>query len=455
MISCSTSVWEQFPPEHSGAHLQPAKHGAADELSEPPSRVVAASAGGGTWRDKELGMASGQMDPAVMDFARARLGSDDLAVMHTRLFAVDCPPVGLALADTIERAGPADLVGGDDGPPRWDAPVAVSESSHAPVSFAVFSPGGGHKSPLVFRLGHWENNVHAFQVISRRDDRANAALALRQIMSRGLRNADAYRGSILTVSATARYGVQFAQQQPLKADRGELSLPDSTWSEVDRDVTGFLRIMPLLAEAGLGANRGVLVTGPPGTGKSSLMRIIAGELADQAVCLWIERQAAQEALGFMFDLARRVAPSVVFIEDIDLVAGNRMGGAGSLHDFLVAIDGMMSSSAGVLTVASTNSPEALDEAARRPARFDTVIHLGLPAANVRRQILERYLASCGSLSDERLEAAVAESAGLSGAHLREAVRRAVIFGQGVLDEDTLLVTLRGMKQEPSGAGMYM
>ena len=86
------------------------------------------------------------------------------------------------------------------------------------------------------------------------------------------------------------------------------------------------------------------------------------------------------------------------LEDLDLVVGNRRVGrdGGGLHDFLTALDGVMSSHDGIVTIATTNDVRALDDAAVRAARFDRIIEIPLPDAGLRASILRRYLGTLGA-----------------------------------------------------------
>jgi cell division protease FtsH len=124
---------------------------------------------------------------------------------------------------------------------------------------------------------------------------------------------------------------------------------------------------------------------------------------------------------------------------LDLVVANRRSGresGGGLHDFLTALDGVMSSHDGIVTIATTNDVKALDDAAVRAARFDRIIEIPLPDAGLRAAILTRYLGTLAGAIDVRAVAGATD--GASGAALRELVRRAVLVDGDAFTTATLL-----------------
>ena len=148
-------------------------------------------------------------------------------------------------------------------------------------------------------------------------------------------------------------------------------------------------------------------------------------------------------------------PTLVVLDDIDLVLGHRDGSGhnNSLADFLSALDGVRQRQ-DILTIATTNDPESLDPAAQRSSRFDTVITLPMPDAELRSRILERHLGPLGLAIDY---AAVAEAIeGASGADVKEVVRRAVLEHGGSFTQDQLLdIAESGRWQTAVDRGRYL
>jgi cell division protease FtsH len=208
--------------------------------------------------------------------------------------------------------------------------------------------------------------------------------------------------------------------------------------------------MDVLRESGLGGNRGLLLAGPPGTGKTALCRALAAEYEGRATVVIVSAAVGSYLLGDLYERLDALAPALVLVEDLDLIVGSREEGAGpGLIQFLTVLDGLMTRHSGVVTIATTNDPSAIDAAATRAARFDQVVYLGLPSEEARRAILELYLSRVSHDAD--LDDLAARSDGLSGADLREVVRSAVLDSDNdTLTPDDLAQTLKRMLSAKSG-----
>jgi AAA+ superfamily predicted ATPase len=189
--------------------------------------------------------------------------------------------------------------------------------------------------------------------------------------------------------------------------------------------------------------RGVLLYGPPGTGKTLLARALARESgarfihvrATDVVSKWYGE--AERKLQEAFDWARRERPAVLFFDEIDALGRARDGSHEATHrlvsTFLENMDGLEGAE-GVVVLAATNRPEAVDDALTRPGRFDRLVAVALPDGSGRRAIFEVHLARADRragrpvfepLDDAGWERLLAATEGLSGAEIAEAVRRAL------------------------------
>lgn len=224
-----------------------------------------------------------------------------------------------------------------------------------------------------------------------------------------------------------------------EANRDQISLPEVVWTSVDRNVHRHFQRVEQLRRLGLGARRGLLLTGPPGTGKTHLCRILAREVADVATTILPSREAMESHLEEVYVHASRLAPSVVFLEDVDVIARERKGApTGALQSLLSALDGIQQDDAAVVTVATTNEADALDPAAVRAARFDRIVEVPLPDFEGRCKILTSYAASLGLGSTIDVERLARLTAGASGADLRELFRCALLTRDGDVTTGALL-----------------
>ena len=189
--------------------------------------------------------------------------------------------------------------------------------------------------------------------------------------------------------------------------------------------------------------RGVLLFGPPGTGKTLLARCLARESgarfihvrATDVTSKWYGE--AEKNLQQAFDWARKEAPAVIFFDEIDALGRSRMESHEASHrlvsTFLENMDGLEGSE-GVVVLAATNRPEAVDEALTRPGRFDRLVEVPLPSRDGRRAIFELHLKKSQRLAGRAVfepldeggwERLLEATEGYSGADIAEAVRRAL------------------------------
>ncbi len=191
----------------------------------------------------------------------------------------------------------------------------------------------------------------------------------------------------------------------------------------------------------LGGNipRGVLMVGPPGTGKTLLAKAIAGEAkvpfftisGSDFVEMFVGVGASR--VRDMFEQAKKQAPCIVFIDEIDAVGRHRGGGYGGGHDereqtlnqMLVEMDGFEGNE-GVIVIAATNRPDVLDRALLRPGRFDRQVYVGLPDIRGREQIVKVHMKKVPIDSDVDPAIIARGTPGFSGADLANLVNEAAL-----------------------------
>ncbi len=207
-----------------------------------------------------------------------------------------------------------------------------------------------------------------------------------------------------------------------------------------QEVVDFLCAPEKFTRVGAKIPHGILLSGPPGTGKTLLARAVAGEAGVQFLSIsgsdFMEMYVGVGAsrVRDLFEQARRVAPAIIFIDEIDAVGRKRGSGMGGGHDereqtlnqLLVEMDGF-SKSEGVIVLAATNRRDILDPALLRPGRFDRQIYVGAPDASERLAILKVH-AKGKCLDDSvRLNTVALATSGFTGADLSNLLNEAAIL----------------------------
>lgn len=187
--------------------------------------------------------------------------------------------------------------------------------------------------------------------------------------------------------------------------------------------------------------KGALLTGPPGTGKTLMAKAVAGEAnvpffsisGSDFIEMFVGVGASR--VRDMFDQARKNAPSVIFIDEIDAVGRSRFSGIGGGHDereqtlnaMLVEMDGLESLNGAVIVLAATNRVDVLDPALLRPGRFDRQIVIDLPDIRGRRKILDVHAKNVKLATDVDLDSLARSTPGFSGADLANLMNEAALL----------------------------
>jgi hypothetical protein len=255
--------------------------------------------------------------------------------------------------------------------------------------------------------------------------RQDAAALLDELL-RLINEFDVVRGQVVSFSASEHFGNELVSFLPRpRIDAQDVVLPDGVLASIERHVVGPATRAERLKELGVHLKRGLLLHGPPGTGKTHTVRYLMGRLRECTVIVlsgtslrFIEPAAA---------LARRLTPSVLVVEDVDLVATDRSfspSGNPLLFTLLDAMDGV-AADADVTFVLTTNRAADLETAlVERPGRIDLAVEIPRPDVHGRRLLFDLYRGTAAVTAD--LEPAVALTDGATASAIKELMRRAIL-----------------------------
>ncbi|MEL7647822.1 MAG: ATP-dependent zinc metalloprotease FtsH [Sedimentibacter sp.] len=223
--------------------------------------------------------------------------------------------------------------------------------------------------------------------------------------------------------------ITFADVAGLDEEKEELS-----------EIVDFLKNPAKFVRLGARIPKGVLLVGPPGTGKTYLSKSVSGEAGvpffsisgSDFVEMFVGVGASR--VRDLFDQAKKNAPCIIFIDEIDAVGRRRGAGLGggndereqTLNQLLVEMDGF-SGNEGIIIIAATNRPDILDPALMRPGRFDRQVHVGLPDVKAREQILKIHVRKKPLADDIDLEIVAKRTPGFTPADLENAMNEAALL----------------------------
>jgi hypothetical protein len=272
----------------------------------------------------------------------------------------------------------------------------------------------------------------AFHVAAPATPGPDVAAVFFKYLEHAVEKGKSYRGKVLSLDVESSYTGQFhgiLVHRLRPVSREMVILPPNTLELLERNVIRFIEQRPRLRKLGLATKKGLLFHGPPGTGKTHTIHYLAGALPGQTTLVITAEQI--NFLGEYMTLARLFQPSLVVIEDVDLIAQERSKRRSAreqalLNKLLNEMDGLRPDS-DILFVFTTNRPEVLEEAlAARPGRIDQAIEFPYPDEVGRAKLIRLYAQQI-AVPDDVVEQAAQRTANVSASFIKELMRRSVQF----------------------------
>lgn len=360
---------------------------------------------------------------------------------------------GTALSDLVTPPSMASFVGlggAREGSVQYITIKIGDERKIACVQSGLYLISGKEKLVVLVRQQSVVDFAGAapinIDVMARERSEAEATLrALRALIGKH----NVYRGRLLSIDRkegpsqqAGSAGLKFHTVPAITRDK--IILPEQLLSRIERQTIEASKHSEALKRAGRKLKRGILLHGKPGTGKTLTAMYLASELKDRTVILLTGR--GQGLVESSCAFARWLAPSMVIIEDVDLIAEDRTRQdctAGVLLELMNEMDGL-AEDLDVLFVLTTNRPEILEPAlASRPGRIDQAFEVPLPDTECRRRLFELYAKGL-TLEIENMDNFVKRTAGASGAFIGELFRKAALFAAA--DSEELVIQDRHLDE---------
>jgi len=409
--------------------------------------------------------------------SRCATGAAGLATVRQRHASKPTPPTGVLYSEFLRnvRSGSVAAVRFEEGTDRLYYDLRADAVSSANAGASVADPNGGEPSNIGERRvtrrikgnGEYASLIPLLE--SQDVDFGTTSTPMTAAASRGIFTAMILWLPMLPLLLLLRSMMQGRGSSKSKdaKQRDQQQQKRITFSDVagvDAAQTELVELVECLTQSAkykkLQARlpTGVLLVGPPGSGKTLLAKAVAGEAgvpfysvaASEFVEMFVGRGAAR--VRDLFSAARKSPPAVVFIDEIDAIGGKRGAGMNeerdqTLNQLLVELDGFAKSQ-GILVMAATNRSDTLDTALLRPGRFSRKIYVALPDIKGREEILKVHLREVPlDGKEEELAHEVAErSSGTSGADLANVVNEATLLaardGREEIRMEDLLAGLR-------------
>ncbi len=285
----------------------------------------------------------------------------------------------------------------------------------------VSGPGG----PIVVWIREEGRRPYSSKALDVLAGSVEAAKSFLEELRRHMAERNLFRGQYVRLAADAFGNVQVNFEEKPVVTREEVILPPGVLGDIEDHAIRIGNVAPRLVASGRHLKRGILLYGPPGTGKTHTIRYLASQLPKST--LFVMTGSGMGWLNFIKEMVADVAPAIVVLDDVDLIAEDRdlpgMAPRELLFSLLDAMDGIKED-ADVLFVCTSNRADTLEKAiAARPGRIDQAIELGLPDSDARKRLFDLYSDGL-DLQIKDLDTILERTEGVTASFVKELLRRA-------------------------------
>jgi ATPase family associated with various cellular activities (AAA) len=345
---------------------------------------------------------------------------------------------GVALSEVVSQPSVASYIGfggAKKGPVQYANIELDRGEKIACVQSGLFLISGEHKLAVMLRQHQMDFTSTSAVYLDVMATERSIAENFMNLIRRKVNEVNIYRGKILSIAKnnderaqTGGTGIRFHALNPTTRDK--IILPDGLITRIERQTLDAGKYSKALLSAGRKLKRGILFHGKPGTGKTLTAMYLASEMKGRTVLIVTGR-----GLGLIetsCEIARWLEPSMVIIEDVDLVAQERslqeQNGCSTpvLFELLNQMDGL-SDDLDIMFVLTTNRPSVLEPAlSARPGRVDQAFEIPLPDAECRKRLFDLYGKGL-TLKVDDMDSFIRRTEGASGAFIQELFRKAALF----------------------------
>lgn len=337
-------------------------------------------------------------------------------------------------------------------PSTMKTPVSIGENDFiVPMEceFFVTDNNSGKKFVVSYGVNQQQVKIRITGGMGTAEEKETLSLAVE--MKKLIITNKHIKGKIIEISEGNIFDVKELEEQPFPI------LDKTLHDELEKNVINIFKKKEEFTRFGLPAKRSVILEGPPGNGKTMIERYLASRLMGEVTTVWVTSKSIKRSsdVAYIFEIARKMSPSLIIMEDLDLISGTRNNHYGDnvLGEMLNQMDGLTQDNS-IVMVGSTNRVSSLDEAlSDRPGRFDRIFRVGKPEGEVAAQIARSYLQKRG-VDSESVEALSLEEffadGDLTGAQIVEVCKGAIfeaIHRNGVVNETCLNNSKKGLMSQ--------